>query len=81
METLAGDLLLGLQFVTLEILSTSFIDFLYGKLGELRSGLIDEQPSLSRYKTESTEAIVFRSKQRLQVFSKDLKNCQTVLEP
>ena len=36
MEKLAGDLLLGLKFVKLEILSTSFIDFLYGKLGELR---------------------------------------------
>ena len=37
MEKLAGDLLLGLQFVKLEILSTSFIDFLHDKLGELRS--------------------------------------------
>ena len=36
MESLAGDLLLGLKFVKLEILSTSFIDFLYDKLGELR---------------------------------------------
>ena len=36
MEKLAGDLLLGLKFVKLEILSTSFIDFLYNKLGELR---------------------------------------------
>ena len=36
MEKLAGDLLLGLKFVKLEILSTSFIDFLYDKLGELR---------------------------------------------
>ena len=35
-EKLAGDLLLGLKFVKLEILSTSFIDFLYDKLGELR---------------------------------------------
>ena len=34
MEKLAGDLLL---FVKLEILSTSLIDFLYEKLGELRS--------------------------------------------
>ena len=38
MEKMAGDLLLGLKFVRLEILSTSFIDFLYDKLGELRSG-------------------------------------------
>ena len=37
MEKLAGDLLLGLKFVKLEILSTSFIDFLCVKLGELRS--------------------------------------------
>ena len=37
MEKLAGDLLLGLKFVKLEILSTSFIDFLYEVLGELRS--------------------------------------------
>ena len=36
-EKLAGDLLLGLNFVKLEILSTSFIDFLYDKLGEFRS--------------------------------------------
>ena len=36
MEKLAGDLLLGLKFVRLEILSTSFIDFLYKELGELR---------------------------------------------
>ena len=38
-EKLAGDLLLGLKFVELEILSTSFIDFLYEELGELRSDL------------------------------------------
>ena len=37
MEKLAGDLVLGLKFVKLEILSTSFIDFLYDELGELRS--------------------------------------------
>ena len=37
MEKLAGDLLLGLKFVKLEILSTSFIDFLYEELGELGS--------------------------------------------
>ena len=36
MEKLAGDLLLELKFVKLEILSTSFIDFLYDELGELR---------------------------------------------
>ena len=30
--------ILGLKFVKLEILSTSFIDFLHDKLGELRSG-------------------------------------------
>ena len=36
MEKLAGDLLLGLKFVKLEILSTSFTGFLYDKLGELR---------------------------------------------
>ena len=34
MEKLAGDLLMGLRFVKLEILSTSFIDFLCDKLGE-----------------------------------------------
>ena len=38
MEKLIGDLLSGLKFVRLQILSTSFIDFLYDKLGELRSG-------------------------------------------
>ena len=37
MENMAGDLLLELKFVRLEILSTSFIDFLYEELGELRS--------------------------------------------
>ena len=37
MEKLAGDLLLGLKLVKLEILSTSFIDFLYDKFGEIRS--------------------------------------------
>ena len=36
MEKLAGDLLLGLKFVKLEILSRSFIDFVSDKLGELR---------------------------------------------
>ena len=36
MEKLAGDLLLGLKFVKLEILLT-FIDFLYDILGEFRS--------------------------------------------
>ena len=36
MEELVGDLLLGLKFVKLEILSTLFIDFLYDKLGELK---------------------------------------------
>ena len=35
MEKLAGDLLLGLKL--LEILSKSFIDILYDKLGEFRS--------------------------------------------
>ena len=35
MEKLAGDLLLGLKFVRLEILLPSFIDFLYKELGEL----------------------------------------------
>ena len=37
MQKLAGDLLLGPKFVKLEILSTSFIDFLHDKLRELRS--------------------------------------------
>ena len=37
MEKLAGDLLLGLKCVKLEILSTSFMGFLYEELGELRS--------------------------------------------
>ena len=32
----ASDLLLGLKFVKLQILSTSFIDFVYDNLGELR---------------------------------------------
>ena len=36
MEKLAGDLLLELKFVKLEIFPTSFIDFLYEELGELR---------------------------------------------
>ena len=46
-EKLAGDLLLGLNFVKLEILSTSFIDFLYDKLGEFRSLELSSQ-TLSR---------------------------------
>ena len=37
MGKLAGDPLLGLKFVKLEILSTSPIDFLYEELRELRS--------------------------------------------
>ena len=37
LEKLAGDLLLELKFVRLEVLLTSFIDFLYEELGELRS--------------------------------------------
>ena len=37
MEKSTGDLLLGLKFVRLEILSTLLIDFLYENLGELRS--------------------------------------------
>ena len=37
MEKLVVDLLLGLKFVGLEILSTSFIHFLYEELGESRS--------------------------------------------
>ena len=36
MEKLAGDLLLGLKFVKLEILSTLLIDFLYDKLEEFK---------------------------------------------
>ena len=36
-EEIGSDLLLGLKFVKLEILSTSFIDFLFEELGELRS--------------------------------------------
>ena len=37
MESLAGDLLLGLKFVQLPILPTLFIQFGQGRLGELRS--------------------------------------------
>ena len=37
MEKLAGDLLLGLKFVRLQILLTSFIDFLCDMLGEFGS--------------------------------------------
>ena len=37
MEKLPGDLLLAQKFIKLEILSSSFRDFLYDKLGELRS--------------------------------------------
>ena len=40
MEKLAGDLLLELKFVRLEILLPSFIDFLYEELGELRSSFL-----------------------------------------
>ena len=36
-EKLVGDLLLGQKSVRLEILSTSFTEFLYHKLGELSS--------------------------------------------
>ena len=39
MEKLAGDLLLGLKFVELEIISTSPIYFLYDKSGELSQDL------------------------------------------
>ena len=39
MEKLADNLLVGLMFVKLEILSTSFIDFLYDNLGELGQDL------------------------------------------
>ena len=45
MEKLAGDLLLEPEF-SLGILSTSFIDFLYGKLGELRSSSLSLEESL-----------------------------------
>ena len=37
MEKWAGDLWFGLTFVKPAILPTSFIDFLYDKLGDLRS--------------------------------------------
>ena len=43
MEKLAGDLLLGLKFVKLEILSTSLIDFFGDKLGEFKSRLTVER--------------------------------------
>ena len=43
MEKLAGDLLLGPKLVNLEIHSTSFMDFLYDKLGKLRSRSLDLQ--------------------------------------
>ena len=49
MEKLAGDLLLELKFVDLEILSTSFIYFLTEELGELRSrslGLKGSRPKI-----------------------------------
>ena len=36
MEKLAGDLLLGLKFVRLEICSTSFIDFLLWRVGRIK---------------------------------------------
>ena len=41
MNKMTGDLLLGLNFVKLKILSTSIIDFLYDKLGELRSRFLE----------------------------------------
>ena len=41
MKKMTGDLLLGLNFVKLKILSTSIIDFLYDKLGELRSRFLE----------------------------------------
>ena len=47
MEKLAGGLLLGLKFVELEILSTSFIDFLYDNLGELRSRSLGLEESIT----------------------------------
>ena len=62
MEKLAGDLLLGLTCVKLEILSTSVIDFLYDKSGELRSrslglkGLIIIQSTPSKVDTLGTSS-------------------------
>ena len=47
MEKLAGDLLLGLTFVKLEILSTSFIGFHYDNLRELRSKSLGKNTSES----------------------------------
>ena len=50
MEKLASDLLLRLKFVKLELLSTSLIDFLHGKLGELRSRWINNTVNYSQQK-------------------------------
>ena len=47
---IGGDFLLGLKFVKPEILSTSFIDFLYDKLGELKSRTLGQNK-------EATEAV------------------------
>ena len=60
MEKLAGDLLLGLKFVKLEILSTSFIDFLYDKFGEIRSTSLGPEGLSVWYLSQSQlkEAIV-----------------------
>ena len=56
MEKLAGDLLLGLKFVRLEILSTSSIYFFYEKLGELRSRSL----ALKGLKTWTTSQTKYR---------------------
>ena len=49
MEKLVNGLLL-IKFVKLEILSTSFIDFLSDKLGELRPGSLDHKGFISVYR-------------------------------
>ena len=52
MEKLAGGLLLELKFARLEILSTSFIDFLHEELGDLRARSLGLKGSISISTTE-----------------------------
>ena len=52
MEKLVGDIFLGLKFVKLEILTTSFIYFLHEELGESRARSLGLKGSISISTTE-----------------------------
>ena len=55
MEKLADDLLFGLKFVKLSVLPTIFIHFVWGRLGELRSGYWGLKVSCATGKTHIEE--------------------------